>query len=74
VGEKGLIEQTILKFYACCGKLRIKEIEFLQIACFEINSKILTMKYSQTCVQWPLLGPEKRGRYAKDCMKNISGK
>ena len=29
--------------------------------------------YSQTCVQRPPLGPEKRGRYAEDCMKKISG-
>jgi hypothetical protein len=30
--------------------------------------------YSQTCVQRPPLGPEKRGRYAEGCMKKISGK
>ena len=31
-------------------------------------------EYSQTCVQRPPLGPEKRGRYAEGCMKKISGK
>jgi len=30
--------------------------------------------YSQTCVQRPPSGPEKRGRYAQGCMKKISGK
>jgi hypothetical protein len=30
--------------------------------------------YSQTCVQQPPLGPEKRGRYAEGCMIKISGK
>jgi hypothetical protein len=30
--------------------------------------------YSQTCVQRPPLGPEKRGRYADVYMKKISGK
>jgi len=34
----------------------------------------LQYKYSQTCVQRPPLGPEKHGRYAKGCMKKISGK
>jgi hypothetical protein len=29
--------------------------------------------YSQTCVQRPPLGPEKRGRYAEGYMKKISG-
>jgi hypothetical protein len=32
-----------------------------------------TYKNSQTCAQWPLLGPEKRGRYAEGCLKKISG-
>jgi hypothetical protein len=32
------------------------------------------INYSQTCVQWLPLGPEKRGRYAEGCMKKISGK
>ena len=31
-------------------------------------------QYSQTCVQRPPLGPEKRGRYAEVYMKKISGK
>jgi hypothetical protein len=30
--------------------------------------------YSQTCVQRPPLGPEKRGRYAEGCIKKISDK
>ncbi len=31
-------------------------------------------EYSQTCVQRPPIGPEKRGRYAEAYMKKISGK
>ena len=34
----------------------------------------LKLKYSQTCVQRPPLGPEKPGRYAEGYMKKISGK
>jgi hypothetical protein len=34
----------------------------------------LKLKYSQTCVQRPPLGPEKCGRYAEGCLKKISGK
>ena len=30
--------------------------------------------YSQTCVLWPPMGPEKRSRYAEGCKKKISGK
>jgi hypothetical protein len=30
--------------------------------------------YSQTCAKRPPLGPEKCGRYAEGCLKNISGK
>jgi hypothetical protein len=30
--------------------------------------------YSQTCVQWQSLGPEKSSRYAEGCKKKISGK
>jgi hypothetical protein len=30
-------------------------------------------KYSQTCVQWPPLGPEKSGCYAEGGKKKISG-
>ncbi len=37
------------------------------------NLKYGFLKYSQTCVQRPPLGPEKRGDYAKGYMKKISG-
>ncbi len=36
--------------------------------------QIKAWEYSQTCVQRPSLGPEKRGRYAEDYMKKICGK
>ncbi len=32
------------------------------------------VRYSQTCVPRPPLGPEKRGHYAEGCLKKISGK
>ena len=35
----------------------------------EVFIKKIILKYSQTCVQWPPLGPEKRGRYAEGYMK-----
>jgi hypothetical protein len=31
-------------------------------------------KHSQTCLQRPTLGPEKCGRFAEGCLKNIRGK
>ena len=31
-------------------------------------------QYSQACAQRPPLGPEKHGRYAEGCQKNISSK
>jgi len=34
----------------------------------------LNLMHSQTWVQRPPLGPEKRGCYAEGCLKNISGK
>jgi hypothetical protein len=39
-----------------------------------ITCKIKQWTYSQTFVQRPPLGPEKRGRYAEVYMKKISGK
>jgi hypothetical protein len=38
------------------------------------GKKLLQTVYSQTCVQRPPLGPDKRGRYAEGYMKKISGK
>jgi hypothetical protein len=39
-------------------------------------SKSVKLKdmYSQTCLQWPPLGPEKYGCYVEGCLKKISGK
>ncbi len=44
--------------------------EFLHVL---IKEKFIS-KYSQTCAQRPPFGPEKHGRYAEGCQKNISGR
>ena len=48
-------------------------IAFSCVLCLYLLDVQFNFKYSQTCVQRPPLGPEKRGRYAEGYMKKISG-
>jgi hypothetical protein len=78
--------QILVKFAKChdkyFGKLEFGESSKNALQVFQVwqvtlqNPKGLygKCKYSQTCVQRPPLGPEKRGRYAEVYMKKISGK